>query len=252
MIDYEKVLKEFKKYLEKFDSKDEMIAMKISHSYHVANLANILSKRLELTEEEKNVAKTLGLLHDIGRFVQYEKEKFYSDVKTKIDHGALAVDYLFKEKHIKDFEIPEKYYWLIEKSIFNHNKLEIENGLSEKEDFFAKFLRDIDKIDIFRQQGTSVENWVFKEPISKEVTKSFYEHHLVHMTDVANNTDYTVSQIAYLYDIYFKESYELLEETDNLELFLSTIDVEKGMEQEFEKIKKEARTYLKERIEKEC
>lgn len=248
MLDYEKVIKEFKRYLERFDVNNEMMAMKISHSYHVANLANILAKRLELTEEEKNLAKTIGLLHDIGRFVQYEKEQMYSDVKTHIDHGKVAVDYLFKEGHIKDFEIPEKYYHLIAKAIYNHNKLEIEENLSEEELLFAKFLRDIDKIDIFRQQGTSIENWVYKEPINASVKKSFDEHHLVNMKDVKNDTEYTVSQIAYLFDIYFKESFELLEETDNLELFLSTIEVDKGLENEFDKIKMDIRTYLKERI----
>lgn len=157
MINYENVLKEFKKYVEQFDSDNEMIAMKISHSYHVAELAKILGKRLELTEEEINLVKTIGLLHDIGRFVQYEKTKSYNAATTKIDHGKVATDYLFKEEHIQDFAIPEKYYSIVETAIYNHNKLEIETELTEEELFYVHLTRDADKIDIFRQEAT-IEN----------------------------------------------------------------------------------------------
>lgn len=248
MIDYEIVLKQFKKYLENFDVKDEGVAMKISHSYHVADLARKLGKRLELDEEELILSETLGLLHDIGRFVQYEKTKTYNDVKTNIDYGQVAIEYLFYEGHIKDFEIPEKYYKIIEKAIFNHNKLEIEKGLTEKELFFAKLLRDIDKMDIFRQEATSTQEWVYDTCLSEDIKKAFYKHHLINNQKIKNSSDYMVSQIAYAFDINFKESYELLNETDNLELFLSVIEVKKGYEEEFECIKKEVRKYLEERI----
>lgn len=248
MIDYEIVLKQFKKYLEKFDVKDEMIAMKISHSYHTADLAKKLGKRLKLTEEELILSETLGLLHDIGRFVQYEKTQAYNDITTNIDHAEVAIEYLFYEGHIKDFEIPEKYYRIIEKAIFNHNKLEIEEGLSEKELFFVKLLRDIDKIDIFRQEATSTQEWVYCPFLSEDVKKDFYKHHLINRKKVKNSSDKIVSEIAYVFDINFKESYELLNETDNLELFLSVIEVENGYEEEFESIKKEVRNYLEERI----
>ena len=100
MLQYENVLKEFMKYVNTFDSKDKNIAMKISHSIHVADLAGKLAKRLELEDEQVVFCKILGLLHDIGRFAQYEKTKSYSDYKTKFDHALYGVDYLFKENLI--------------------------------------------------------------------------------------------------------------------------------------------------------
>ena len=71
-MNYEVVLENFKKFLEKFDSKESMINMKVSHSYHVVGLASILAKRLNLEEEKVVFAKVLGLLHDLGRFYQYQ------------------------------------------------------------------------------------------------------------------------------------------------------------------------------------
>lgn len=248
MINYENVLKEFKKYVEQFDSDNEMIAMKISHSYHVAELAKILGKRLELTEEEINLVKTIGLLHDIGRFVQYEKTKSYNAATTKIDHGKVATDYLFKEEHIQDFAIPEKYYSIVETAIYNHNKLEIEEDLTEEELFYVHLTRDVDKIDIFRQEAT-IENKQLIEQITPKVKEAFFEHHLINIKEVKTKSDEILVELAYVFDIHFQESYALLKDTDNLELYLSVVEVDKGLEDEFESIKKEVRTYLEERIE---
>lgn len=245
MIDYTYVLKEFKKYTEKFNNKDSMIAMKISHSYHVSHLANILAKRLEISKEKIELAKVIGLLHDIGRFEQYVQSKLYNDIESQIDHGLLAIEYLFKENHINDFKIPKKYHKIIEKSIFNHNKLKIEAGLTKDEEFFSKLLRDVDKIDIFRQEATREQT--FKEPISLKVKQQYYEHHLVDGNFIKTKSDFFISEIAYVFDIQFQESFELLVETDNLELYLSVIDILKEYDKDFEDIKKEVRNFIEER-----
>ena len=250
MINYQKVEQGFKNYVEKFDLKNKEIAMKVSHSYHVADLANKLAKRIGLKEEQKNLVKTMGLLHDIGRFIQYREQGIYSDLKSKIDHAEEADMYLFVEEHIKDFGIAEENYPIIRVALINHNKLEIAEDLTEEQAMFVKFLRDIDIIDIFRQQATSYE-WEYQE-ITKEVEEDFKKHHLVDNKKSKTKTDELVIELAYVFDIQFKESYELLKETDNLELYFSVVEVQKGKENEWEEIKKELRNYIEERIEKTC
>lgn len=247
MIDYKKVEQEFKKYLEQYDLNNKEIAMKISHSYHVADLANKLAKRMELNEEQTSIVKTMGLLHDIGRFVQFKKTGMYNDLKSKINHAEIADMYLFVENHIKDFGIQEEYIPILRIALINHNKLKIDEDSKEEELFYAKFLRDIDKIDIFRQQAT-YEEWLY-ENVTKEVEKDFKHHHLVDNKNVKTKTDELVAELGFTFDINFKESYELLNDTDNLELFLSVVDIQKGKETEFDSIKKEVRDYLKERLE---
>lgn len=247
MIDYKHVLKEFKKYIEQFDVKNEEIAMKISHSYHVADLIQKLAKRLELPEEKIILAKTIGLLHDIGRFVQYEKTGVYNDIKSKIDHAELADTYLFAEKHIEYFKIPPKDIPLIRCALRNHNKLVIENDLSKEELLFAKLIRDANKTDIFRQSA-SVYEFSYKKSPTKEAKEQFLKHELIKFEYVNNESDIVLSNLSYIFDIHFKESYKLLYETDNLELFLSVVDIGFGFEKEFDSIKKEIRTYLEERI----
>lgn len=247
MINYENVLQEFKKYISNYDLQNKEVALKVSHSYHVADLAKKLAKRMNLNEEDTCLVMSIGLLHDIGRFIQYQKKQSYSDIKTKLDHAQLADTYLFKEGHIKDFGIDQKYHDIIRKSIINHNKLRIASDLEAKEMFYAKFIRDIDKIDILRVNATQYE-FSFKEAISPKVKEAFYKHILIDNLDIENKSDYIVSQIAFIYDINFKESYELLNDTDNLEFFLSIVDVAKEWESEFDKLKKEIRNYLEERM----
>ncbi len=251
MIDYEFVLKKFKEYVNNFDTNDKGIAMKISHSYHVADLANKLAKRMELNEEDTLLAKTIGLLHDIGRFAQYERTHEYNDIKTYIDHGQVGSDYLFQENHIEDFKLPEKYYQVIQKAILNHNKLTIETDLNEQELFFVKLIRDIDKIDVFRQNATE-EDLSYKESVSKEVANMYHKHALVDLKKVKSDSDDILYTTAFAFDINFQESYELLEDTDNLELYFSVVEVDKHFEEELEGYKREIRDYIKERLEETC
>ena len=251
MLNYEIVLKKFMEYVNTFDTKDAGIAMKISHSIHTADLAGKLAKRLELEEEQIVFCKVLGLLHDIGSFFQYQKNKSYNDYLTKFDHALYGVNYLFQENHIKDFAIPNKYYKILEKAIFNHNKLKIESNLTEEELFFTKFIRDVDKIDIFRQEATSFE-WQYNKTMSRKVRTVFYKHQLIDSKDLVSKTDSLIMQLAFIYDINFQESFELLLDTDNLELFFSVVEVDKELESEFENVKKELRTFIKERMNTLC
>lgn len=72
---------------------------------------------------------------------------------------------------------------------------------------------------------------------------------MINIKEVKTKSDEILVELAYVFDIHFQESYALLKDTDNLELYLSVIEVNKGLEEEFESIKKEVRTYLEERIE---
>lgn len=248
MLDYEIVLKSFKKYLENFDANDENIARKISHSYHVADLMRKLARKMELTEEDTFLAAIIGVLHDIGRFKQYKIINCYNDNNPDFEHGLLAVEYLFKENHIEDFKIPKKYHNIIAKSIENHSQLTIKEGLNKQELFFSKLIRDVDKIDLFRVFST---NYVihFKEKPSLEVKKMFDKHQSISKKLIVNESDSILCTLAFVFDINFKQSFELLRDTDNLELYLSMIEVERGFESDFEEIKSEIRKFLEERIE---
>ena len=102
---------------------------------------------LNLDKENIELAKLIGLLHDIGRFEQIKQYNTFSD-KDSIDHGKLGVEILFKQGKIRNFIKSAKYDEIIKKAILNHNRKEIEKGLNPKELLHSKIIRDADKIDI--------------------------------------------------------------------------------------------------------
>lgn len=246
---YESAYLAFNDFLQQFDLDNEMIKLKISHSYHVVNLANILGKRLELSKEDLELFKVIALLHDIGRFIQYEKSSTYNDLKSHIDHAKEGIDYLFKDGHIKDFKIPEKYHEIIKFAITNHNKYQIQSTKNDKELFFAKLIRDVDKIDIFRACARA--DLEFRSTLSKNVSDEYFNSELVKSEYVETRSDLIINQLSFVFDIEFKESFILLDETDNLELYLSMIDVSKEYDDLFIKVKKHVRSFLEEKLKEE-
>ena len=58
----------FDNYIKNYDMNVKEIRYKYHHSYRVMELMNRIANHLNLSNKEKELAKVIGLLHDIGRF----------------------------------------------------------------------------------------------------------------------------------------------------------------------------------------
>lgn len=234
-MDFETCKKAFEDYVSNYDKKEENIALKYYHSYAVSELMAELAFRLKLSEEELAVAKIIGLLHDIGRFEQWKKYHSFSD--TNVDHAEESCTYLFEEGHIRDFVPSDKYDFIIEQAIRYHNKLSFPK-MNKKEELFTKMIRDMDKVDIYKQMAIH-SNQVFDcEKISKEALENFKEERLLKkVRDKKYESDKILVQLAFLFDINFNESFDILVETDNFDLYLSTIEVMENSEKLWRKLR---------------
>ena len=150
MIDKLHVKETFKNYVNDYNPSDPKIALKIAHTYRVAELCNEIAESLKMTEEQCELAWLLGMLHDIGRFEQVRIYNTFVDGDS-VDHAEFGADMLFGKKHmILRFIDTRKVDELIEKAIRNHNKLHIASEIEGVELTFCQILRDADKIDILR------------------------------------------------------------------------------------------------------
>ena len=70
--------------------------LKREHTIRVCNNIDMLSGSLRLEETERVLARTAGLVHDIGRFTQFKVYGTFSDPLSK-NHAALGVGVLVKE-----------------------------------------------------------------------------------------------------------------------------------------------------------
>ena len=78
-IDEKRILDEFKRYTDVYDSNNAKIKLKIKHTYRVAGLCREIAISEGLDMEDAALAWLTGMLHDIGRFEQIKRYNTFSD-----------------------------------------------------------------------------------------------------------------------------------------------------------------------------
>lgn len=206
-----------------FDMDNPNISYKYYHSLRVMEICEELAKSLNLSSYDISLAKIIGLYHDIGRFCQWEMRNSFDD-KT-FDHGDygafLARDsWIFK---FSDFSKDEDVIW---KAIKNHNKLLIEDNLNERELFFAKLIRDADKLDIIYAFGNTdlIDIEKCNDKVSSEVDDYYFSNKSVPKDVRKNYNDKLVLTFAYIYDINFVESLKYIKENGLFDKLYSRLD----------------------------
>lgn len=250
----------FKKYISNYDVNEPKIQIKIVHMYQVAENARKIAKSLNLSEEEQDLAELIGLLHDIGRFEQVRLYHTYSD-KVSIDHGQKGVEVLFANQLIREFIQDNRYDAIIYKAIHNHNKFEIEKGLSEPELLYCQIIRDADNIDIYRAilAGKRIEEFghlgcedISKEVLSPEFLEEFKKEQLLKYANAKSDMDIMVAIIAHIYALNFKESLKIIKENDFIVQFIHRLNCQDSYTKEkMNEIASIAMNYINKRIERE-
>ena len=231
MIDLEKCKKEFLKYTEKFDFEKEGIKRKQLHSLRVMEECKKVAKALKLNKEEIELAELIGLLHDIGRFEQYNRENEQCN-EMLLDHANLGVEILVKDDYIKKYIDDKHYIPIILKAIKNHNKLEIEDDLNEEELLYAKIIRDADKLDIFyegveiywntKKEKENIENSKISSKIEEQLKN---EKQVKKLGNEKNDTvDSLLMLLSYIYDINFRETLEIIDKENYVNKILNRFD----------------------------
>ena len=244
-------VEEFLKYVDKYDNNDKEILLKRRHTLRVMELSEEIAKSLDLSEEDVELAKLCGLLHDIGRFTQIRDFNTYNDL-VSLDHGDLGAEILKKDNYINKFT--DKNQDNIIKVVKYHNKYKIPKTLSEKNRLLTKIVRDADKIDIlFLFVNKETYNNIEYTSVSKEVYNDILNKRLVRNVNVKTSADEIVREIANIFDISYKKSFEIIKERDYVNKIFK-IQLERTKNEEFIKQLKEMQLMLNNYIEEmlEC
>ena len=252
-IDIQKAKEYFEEYVKNYDYKDEQVKMKIAHIGRVANIARKLAISLELSEEDVELAELIGLLHDIGRFEQIKRYHTFLDKKS-INHGEYGVKILFEDGLIRKFIEKSEYDEIIKKAIINHNRMYIEEGLSERELLHAKLIRDADKTDIYFVLQTAEKKTVWEtddlsnELISDEIYREYMENRRIEYANMKTCADILVADFAYVYDFYFKPSITIIKENHYLDTLYKRFKFNnENTREKFDTIYQEAKKYVEEK-----
>lgn len=213
----------FEKYIGEFSAEDERISLKIRHTAFVADNSDRLAETLALSENDRDLAWTIAMLHDLGRFEQVAANGSFID-SVSSDHAAAGVDYLFGKGRIADFidqgTLQEEDLRCIKLAISYHNKHLLPEGLSERQRLFCNMIRDADKLDIFR---VCVENTfeiaheyppetVACSAVSEEVVQCFESFETLDYSKRKYPADIFLGHIAMCFGLYFPQSRRLAAE----------------------------------------
>lgn len=252
-IDLEKAKKAFKEYIKDYNPENPKIKLKITHIERVAEISKKLAQDLNLSQEDVELAELIGLLHDIGRFEQIRIYNTFLD-KDSINHAEYGVKVLFEDGLIRKFIEDNKYDKLIKIAILNHNKMKIENGLSEREMLHAKIIRDADKTDIYYilTVEDKKELWytsdLSNEKLSDEVYEDFKKDKLIRYDKVKTGLDLVAINFSYAFDLYFSQSVKIICENKYLEKLYNRFTFnDKKTKERFEEIYNITKKYIEEK-----
>lgn len=255
-MNLDKAINYFNEYTSHFKVADNKVTIKIKHTMGVVEIAEYIAKNLNLSEEDIELAKLIGLLHDIGRFEQAVKYDNFEDYNT-IDHAKLGANLLFEDGLIRSFIDTNEYDEIIRKAIINHNKLKIEDGLNERELLHAKIVRDADKTDNFvikqyqdfKSLFKSTDREVEKEKITDVVWNEFLQEKTVISSHRVTNMDKWISHIAWVYDYNFPVGLKYLKDNDCVNKIIDRLDYQdKETKERMEIARKKVSEYINKKI----
>lgn len=252
MVKCENYLRYFKRYTDNFFSEVSeedkyKIETKIVHTMEVLKLMRRLAKEKGLTGEDYEIAKTIALFHDLGRFNQIKLYGSFND-KDTINHAEESVRELKRMNILDgagDTYVSKANKELIYKAILNHNKAKevLDYDGNEKLKLMSELIRDCDKIDIYR----AVEKHLCRKPLSEYMRAEGLTNSSPNVSDgvfekvksaqnfgydkSATVGDWTLHYLNWVnYDFNFDESLKILEEKGYYEKLWQTFVEEKKID----------------------
>lgn len=231
MFSIDHAYQQFNIYVQPYDITNPKVELKVKHTYSVVNKAKGIAESLSLSKEDIDLACLIAVLHDIGRFEQLRRYNSFYDNQT-IDHADFGVSLLFKDGLIRKFIEHDQYDKIIYKAIKNHNKFEIEEGLSDKELLHAKIIRDADKLDNLEIKCTLPLETIYdksKEEIEKQaitpaVFNSFKQHISILSSIRKTDLDVWLSHLAFVFDMHFAYCFQEILTCQYIEILYHRLD----------------------------
>lgn len=255
-IDLDYAKKQFRRYLEDYDLNDDKIHLKVVHTFGVLSAAEEICRGEGFSEEDRQLALLIALLHDIGRFEQLRRFNSFSD--QIFNHADFGVKVLFEEGMIERFIRERMYDEVIRKAIQYHSVYSLDGvlGLTKKERLHCRIIRDADKLDNFRVKDTeqietlfdTAEEVVAAEVVTSAVLDAVRGRRSVVSSERVTHLDCWVSYLAFIFDLNFAASFRWILKRDYLNRNIDRMDYRRPETREvMEEIRGICNAYVRER-----
>jgi hypothetical protein len=247
-------------YVRRFDMGDadlrRNMRLKESHTHRVCREALAIGKALALPDSDLRIVEALVLLHDVGRFVQYARYRTFADGKSE-NHALLSIKILRQEKVLR--HLSDRVRSMLRRAILFHNRAEVPAVKDRRLAFFARLLRDADKLDIWRlvidyyyaPPGRKNHAIAIGIPDTEGVTPGVMEdlraHRIVASKNVHSLNDFKLLQLGWVFDVNFLPALQAVRRRSYLEKIRDVLPADGTTREAFELVQK----YLAERIARE-
>ena len=200
---------------------DQTIRLKQDHTERVCKEIRMIGQALNLVPQDMLLAETAALFHDVGRFEQYATYGTFKDAVSE-NHAKLGLKELAKHQVLSICSDMERL--LITKAIGYHNVRTLPEHEDERCLFFARLLRDADKLDIWNvfidyyehqhEQANSTIVWDLpnNEACSPKIMNALRQKKMAETGDMATLTDFKLLQISWVFDLNFAPTFSAVRE----------------------------------------
>ncbi len=235
------------------------IKLKIKHSMAVCNNAMRIGRTLNVCEEVLWLIGISAILHDIGRFMQFEKYGTFID-EISVDHGDIGVVLLEEENILSGLNAYEKE--IVRFTVKHHNKPGLPLQYHGDKMCVLKVVRDADKLDILRvvlehyesrDENTFVELGLPNKPgISEKAVKDILSGRVVSAKHVKKLNDLKLLYISWVHDMNFNITINIFKERNYLERIKASLQEVESIEGIINKVKGYINERINEHSERRC
>jgi len=239
---------EFDNYSSNFDMTLPKVKYKYLHSYRVVSYMNRIAESEGLNEHDMYLAQLIAMYHDIARFEQASKFDTFWDVMS-FDHGDRGAEIMLENDWISTFVDNDEDKSIVIKAIKNHNKFEIEEGLTDRELYFAKMIRDADKLDIMKMQYIEPEQE--RSEIRDDVAESVINHEQYRRNRETIEMNYSTKlcmMLGFIFDFNFIETFRISLDEEIIQTKLDVLKQTGSTEEKVNKIVKTVNDYMESKI----
>ncbi|GAB4487680.1 MAG: HD domain-containing protein [Thermodesulfovibrionales bacterium] len=206
------------------------IELKIFHTDRVFENAGRICAGEWLDPKTLLLARTAGLLHDVGRFPQYARFRTYQD-SVSVNHGRLGADVLMEE-HVLDPLDTEDRGTILDAVRF-HNAFTCPDLADTARETIIRIVRDSDKLDIWKifcdlddyaradRPSAAALGLPDLPDYSEAAIRCLQEQRPVALSDLTTLNDLRLMQLSWIYDLNFPSSFRLLGEAGFIDRYAS-------------------------------
>lgn len=216
--------------------------LKQLHTLKVRENIRLLAASAGLADDRLALAEAVGLLHDIGRFEQYQRFRTFRD-KDSINHAALGVE-IIRRHALLDGLSPDDADIVINAVRF-HNVFNVPLSLSGDQRLYLNLIRDADKLDIWRvfvdyfhvpaseRASAAVLGFPDLPHCSADVVSCLERREMVDLSMIRSVNDFKLLQLSWVFDLHFPLSFRLARQRGHLARLAAqvplTTDVERAL-----------------------